>query len=81
MSDQSGTFVYVVTPDNKVERRAIRLGQSTPSRAIIADGLKEGESVILEGLQRVRPGAPVTPAPVTPGPVAAGPAASGPGGH
>ena len=81
MSDQSGNFVYVVTPDNKVERRAIRLGQSTPSRAIIADGLKEGESVILEGLQRVRPGAPVTPAPVTPGPVAAGPAASGPGGH
>jgi membrane fusion protein (multidrug efflux system) len=72
LSDQSGDFVYVVTPDNKVERRAIKLGQSTPALAVIADGLKDGESVILEGLQRVRPGVQVAPGPVAPNPAAGG---------
>jgi membrane fusion protein (multidrug efflux system) len=68
MSDQSGNFVYVVGPDNKVERRPIRLGQSTPMLAVIADGLKDCEQVILEGLQRVRPGIPVAPGPIAPTP-------------
>jgi membrane fusion protein (multidrug efflux system) len=71
MSDQSGNYVFVVGSDKKVERRAIQLGQSTPALAVVADGLKPGESVILEGLQRVRPGIEV----------AAGPAGPKPGGH
>ena len=66
MSDQSGNYLYVVGADNKVERRPIKLGQSTASLAVIADGVKQGESVILEGLQRVRPGIQVTPGPVGP---------------
>jgi membrane fusion protein (multidrug efflux system) len=66
MSDQSGNYVYVVTSDNKVERRPIKLGQSTPALAVIADGLKQGETVILEGLQRARPGIQVTPGPAGP---------------
>ncbi|MBO1079107.1 efflux RND transporter periplasmic adaptor subunit [Roseomonas haemaphysalidis] len=64
MTDQRGDYVYVIGAENKPERRGIRIGaQSTPELAVIADGLKEGEQVIVEGLQRVRPGAPVSPAP------------------
>jgi membrane fusion protein, multidrug efflux system len=79
MSDQIGNFVYVVGADNKVERRAVQLGQSTAATAIIAGGLKQGETVILEGLQRVRPGIQVTPGPAAPRPLAAASVAA-PGG-
>jgi membrane fusion protein, multidrug efflux system len=66
LSDQQGAYVYVVGADNKVEQRRIQLGQSTPRDAIIAGGLNEGENVILEGIQRARPGMPVTPGPAAP---------------
>jgi membrane fusion protein, multidrug efflux system len=79
MSDQSGNYVFVVGADSKVERRPIELGQSTPSLAVIAGGLKQGESVILEGLQRARPGIQVAAAPASVGPT--GPNPSAPGGH
>ncbi|MFD1112656.1 efflux RND transporter periplasmic adaptor subunit [Pseudoroseomonas ludipueritiae] len=66
LTDQRGNFVYVVGAENKVERRSVRIGaESTPELAVIAEGVKEGEQVVVEGLQRVRPGAPVSPAPVT----------------
>jgi membrane fusion protein, multidrug efflux system len=68
MSDQSGSYVFVVTQDNKVARRQIRLGQSTATLAVIADGLKQGEQVIVEGLQRAKPGIVVKPGPVGPQP-------------
>jgi membrane fusion protein (multidrug efflux system) len=65
MTDQRGDFVYVIGAENKAERRSVRMGaQSSPDLAVIAEGLKEGEQVVVEGLQRVRPGAPVDPAPV-----------------
>jgi membrane fusion protein (multidrug efflux system) len=64
LSDQQGYFVYVLGPDNKAERRAIILGQSTPELAIVASGLKEGETIIADGLQKVRPGGQVVPAPL-----------------
>lgn len=64
MSDQSGNYVFVVGSDNKVERRPIHLGQSTATLAVVADGLKQGKSVIVEGLQRSRPGISVKPGPV-----------------
>ncbi|MGH7050876.1 MAG: efflux RND transporter periplasmic adaptor subunit [Acetobacteraceae bacterium] len=54
--DQLGTYALVVGPDAKVERRAVTLGQSTPETAIIESGVKAGEQVITEGMQRVRPG-------------------------
>jgi membrane fusion protein, multidrug efflux system len=68
LSDQEGDFVYVVDAQNKAQRRPIQLGQSTPSTAVITNGLKEGELVISEGLQRVRPGEVVSPGPATPPP-------------
>ena len=66
LSDQQGDYVYVVGADNKVQQRRIQLGQSTPSTAIVAGGLKDGEMVVTEGIQRVRPGIEVSPGPATP---------------
>ena len=68
LSDQQGDYVYVVGAANKVEQRRIQLGQSTPTTAVIAGGLKEGEMVVTDGLQRVRPGIEVSPGPAGPPP-------------
>ena len=54
--------------DNKVEQRRIQLGQSTPTTAVVAGGLKEGEMVVADGIQRVRPGIEVNPGPASPPP-------------
>ncbi len=72
LTDLQGSYVYVVGPENKVEQRRIKLGQSTPSTAIVTDGLKEGETVVADGIQRVRPGITVKPMPVA-GPAPAAP--------
>jgi len=66
LTDQQGSYVYVVGPDNKVQQRRITLGQSTPGTAVILDGLKEGETVVADGIQRLRPGIQVNPAPTAP---------------
>ncbi len=47
----------------KVEIRTVKVGDRADSNWIIEDGLKAGESVIVEGLQKVRPGAMVNPKP------------------
>jgi membrane fusion protein, multidrug efflux system len=64
LSDQEGSYVYVVDDQNIARQRRVHLGELTPEKAGIADGLKEGEQVIVEGVQRARPNAAVTPAPV-----------------
>ena len=61
LSDQQGNYVYVVDAQNTATQRRIQLGQSTPTTAVVTGGLKEGETVIVEGLQRVRPNAKVNP--------------------
>jgi membrane fusion protein (multidrug efflux system) len=68
LSDQQGDYVYVVDARDKALRRPVQLGQSTPSTAVITNGLTEGELVISEGLQRVRPGEAVLPGPASPPP-------------
>jgi membrane fusion protein (multidrug efflux system) len=68
LSDQQGDYVYVVDAQNKAQRSPIQLGQSTPTTAVVTNGLKEGELVISEGLQRVRPDQPVSPGPASPPP-------------
>jgi membrane fusion protein, multidrug efflux system len=65
LSDQQGEYVYVVAADNKAEQRRIQLGQSTSTVASITSGLSLGEKVIVEGLQRVRPGEAVAPGPAS----------------
>ena len=74
LSDQQGDYVYLVDDKNTVEQRRIQLGQSTPSTAVIMAGLKEGDMVVLEGIQRARPGIQVTPGPAAPPPAAPKPA-------
>ena len=66
LSDQQGNYVYLVDGQNHVEQRRIQLGQSTPSTAVIMAGLSEGDMVVLEGIQRVRPGIQVAPGPAAP---------------
>jgi len=65
LSDQQGDHVFVLGADNKAEQRQIKLGQSTSTVAAVTSGLSEGEKVIVEGLQRVRPGQPVAPGPAS----------------
>jgi membrane fusion protein (multidrug efflux system) len=66
LSDQQGDYVFTVGPDNKAEQRRIQLGQSTSTVAAVISGLSLGDKVIVEGLQRVRPGQPVSPGPASP---------------
>jgi membrane fusion protein, multidrug efflux system len=65
LSDQQGDYVFVLGADNKAEQRRISLGQSTSTVASVTNGLSPGEKVIVEGLQRVRPGQPVSPGPAS----------------
>lgn len=66
LSDQQGDYVFMVGADNKAEQRRIQLGQSTTTVAAVIHGLAVGDKVIVEGLQRVRPGQPVSPGPASP---------------
>jgi membrane fusion protein (multidrug efflux system) len=66
LSDQEGDYVYVVAADNKAQQRRVKLGQSTPTAAAITTGIVEGETVIVDGIQRVRPNQLVAPGPMAP---------------
>lgn len=60
-TDQNRKFVYVVAANNQTEYRPVQLGATVGSLRVVTAGLKPGERVIVDGLQRVRPGAPVAP--------------------
>ena len=61
-TDLGGRYVYVVGPDNIVERRYVQLGVVEPDGMVpILEGLDGSETYIVEGLLRARPGMPVTP--------------------
>jgi membrane fusion protein, multidrug efflux system len=66
LSDQRGDYVLALGTDNKAEQRRIQLGQSTPTIAAVISGLAAGDTVIVEGLQRARPGQAVSPGPASP---------------
>ena len=60
---QGGYQVAVVGSDNRIETRAIKVGEHSGSMWIVEEGLKPGETVVVEGIQRVRPGVIVNPKP------------------
>jgi RND family efflux transporter MFP subunit len=60
-ADQRGDFVLVVNEDNQVEHRPVELGIQTEGLRVIEDGLAANEWIVVNGLQRARPGAPVNP--------------------
>jgi multidrug efflux system membrane fusion protein len=66
-TDQTQTFVLVLGPENKVEYRPVQLGRALQGLRIVNKGLQPGDIVVVNGLQRVRPGTPVTPKQVTMG--------------
>ncbi len=59
--NQSRHFVIVVNAENSVEMRPVKLGPEIDGLRPVLEGLKPGERIILEGLQRARPGSKVTP--------------------
>ncbi len=64
VNEIQGTYqLAVLGSDNKVEIRAVTVGPRVGSEWVITDGLKVGEQVIVQGIQRVRPGATVQPKP------------------
>ena len=54
--ERSNQYVFVVGPDNTVERRVVETGRRRPGEVEITEGLEPGERVITEGTQKVRPG-------------------------
>jgi multidrug efflux system membrane fusion protein len=60
-TDQNVRYVLAVGADNKVEYRAVKLGPVVDGMRVVREGLKPGESIVVNGLQRVRPGATVAP--------------------
>jgi membrane fusion protein (multidrug efflux system) len=63
-ADQAGDYVLVVGDDRKVELRRVKTGAEQQSDIVIEQGLKEGETVIVEGMQKVRPGQVVQTTPM-----------------
>jgi membrane fusion protein, multidrug efflux system len=69
------TTVMVVGEDGKVAVRPVKVAQSIGDKWLVDDGLRAGDKVIVEGLQKIRPGAPVKASEA--GPAATPPAAGG----
>lgn len=62
LTDQDRKYVYVLGPDNKAERRDVVLGSTVDGLRVVSSGLKEGDQVIVHGVQKVfMPGMPVAP--------------------
>ena len=60
-TDQSVKYVLRVGNDNRVEYRPVKLGPVVDGLRVVREGLSEGDVIVVNGLQRVRPGAPVAP--------------------
>jgi multidrug efflux system membrane fusion protein len=58
-SDQSKRFVFVVSEGNKAEYRTVQLGPQVDGSRVVLTGVKAGDRVILDHLQRLAPGVPV----------------------
>jgi len=70
----SGDSVMVVGADGKVSPRPVKVGSAQDGQWIVLEGLKAGEQVMVDGFQKLQPGAPVKAVPWQP---AAAPAANG----
>jgi len=53
--------VWVIGADGKATQRAVKVGETFGENVLIVEGLKAGERIVTEGLQKVREGAPVQP--------------------
>jgi membrane fusion protein, multidrug efflux system len=64
---QGGYIVAVVASDNKASLRSVKMGQKTGDMWIVDEGLKPGDRVVAEGVQKVQEGTLVNPKPYKPG--------------
>jgi RND family efflux transporter MFP subunit len=62
VSELQGSYqVAVVGADNKIEMRTVKVGERSGSEWVIEEGLKAGETVVVEGTQKIKPGAVINP--------------------
>src|SRR5438477_5121266 len=66
-TDQAQKFVLALTSTNTVAYRSVKLGPAVQGKRIVRAGLAEGDKIVVNGLQRVRPGMPVAPQQEMPG--------------
>lgn len=64
--DQGGTYVLVVNAENKVAVRRFKSGPAVDGMVPVTEGLSEGERIIVDGVQKVRPGIVVAPTEAAP---------------
>lgn len=65
-TDQAQRFVWVVNPQNQVEYRKVEIGALIGQSRVITQGLKPDEWVVIEGIQKLKPGIKVNPERITP---------------
>jgi membrane fusion protein (multidrug efflux system) len=56
---QGKNFVWVVGTDSKATQRSVKVGDTIGGDLLILEGLKPGDRIVVEGIQKVREGAPV----------------------
>jgi multidrug efflux system membrane fusion protein len=61
VTDLNQKYVFVLGKNNVLVYRPVKLGPMTDGLRVVRDGLQEGDVIVVSGLQRVRPGASVTP--------------------
>jgi multidrug efflux system membrane fusion protein len=61
VTDLNQKYVFVLGKNNALEYRPVKLGPMTEGLRVVRDGLRSGDVIVVNGLQRVRPGAAVTP--------------------
>jgi membrane fusion protein (multidrug efflux system) len=82
LRDDGGPYVLVAGADGNAAQKRVRIANAQDNRWVITEGIADGDQIIVSGIQKVHPGAPVkavaaqTPPPNAPGPASAGPAAS-----
>jgi len=54
-------YVFVLGKNNTLEYRSVKLGPMTEGLRVVREGLRQGDIIVVSGLQRVRPGATVAP--------------------
>ncbi len=60
-TDQNQKFVFVVGEDKTLSYRPVKIGRTVQGLRVVLDGLKPGETIVVNGIQRVRPGMPISP--------------------
>jgi membrane fusion protein (multidrug efflux system) len=58
--------IYILKQDGTLDLRPVHAGRTLDNRQVIEEGLKPGEQVVVEGFQKIRPGAAFTGAPWRP---------------